>query len=299
MTTECEICRDASKGELWRDRLCRVIRVDDEDHPVFYRVIAAEHVREMTDLEDSDRVHMMRVVFSVEAVVRKVAAPLKMNLAALGNVCPHVHWHVIARWEDDRHFPAPIWAAPKRDTSRRRFLAEALAELDKAVVASLNEFVFDNVTSEIRSRNLSTMPPQNYANHKRFIPIYHFVAFPILVINLLTAMFVTVVSFSFHYVLYLAMSFAFIVMFFAMRYMSLKVQDRLIRLEMRLRLKEILPAATAARVGELTIPQLVALRFAGDREMDGLVKKVLDEKIVDREAIKKMITDWQPDHDRC
>lgn len=153
--------------------------------------------------------------------------------------------------------------------------------------------------TKTRSMNLSNVPPQNYANHRRFIPVYHFVAFPILVINLFTAAYVVVMSFSFHSLLYLATAFALIVMFFAMRYMSLKVQDRLIRLEMRLRLKEILPAATAARIGELTIPQLVALRFAGDREMDGLVKKVLDEKIVEREAIKKMINDWQPDHDRC
>jgi hypothetical protein len=146
---------------------------------------------------------------------------------------------------------------------------------------------------------LNTMPPQNYANHKRFIPVYHFVAFPILVINLLTALYFLFTSFGFSNILHVATSLALIVMFFAMRYMSLKVQDRVIRLEMRLRLKEILPAATAARIGDLTIPQLVALRFAGDREMDGLVKKVLDEKISDREAIKKMITDWQPDHDRC
>jgi diadenosine tetraphosphate (Ap4A) HIT family hydrolase len=151
VTTDCEICRDAPNGELWRDRLCRVIRVEDQDHPVFYRVIAAEHVREMTDLNDADRIRMMRVVFAVEGVVRRIASPLKMNLASLGNVCPHVHWHVIARWEDDRHFPAPIWAAPKRDASPRRFEAGALAVLDQAVVASLNELSFDNVTPEIRS----------------------------------------------------------------------------------------------------------------------------------------------------
>jgi diadenosine tetraphosphate (Ap4A) HIT family hydrolase len=105
----------ATGGEvLWRDGFCRVVAVGDRDYPGFCRVILDRHVREMTDLAAEERARLMQVVFEVEAALRELLAPDKVNLASLGNAVPHLHWHVIPRFRDDRHFPAPVWAAPAR-----------------------------------------------------------------------------------------------------------------------------------------------------------------------------------------
>lgn len=110
----CALC-DGPGGELlWQDDLCRVVLVDDAHYSGFCRVILNQHVREMSDLPEADRQSVMRVVFAVEAVLRRLMRPHKINLASLGNVVPHLHWHVIPRFTDDAHFPQPIWAAPVR-----------------------------------------------------------------------------------------------------------------------------------------------------------------------------------------
>jgi diadenosine tetraphosphate (Ap4A) HIT family hydrolase len=101
---------------LWQNSLCRVVRVDEPDYPGFVRVILARHAREMGDLSREERDALMSVVFDVESAVRETMQPDKMNLASLGNMTPHVHWHVVPRFADDRHFPNPIWAAPKRES---------------------------------------------------------------------------------------------------------------------------------------------------------------------------------------
>jgi len=88
-------------------------------------------------------------------------------------------------------------------------------------------------------------------------------------------------------------------MFFFARIFALKVQDRVIRLEMRMRLQQVLPPDLRGRIPEFAVGQLVALRFAGDAELPELARKVLDEKLTDRSAIKKMIRDWQPDELRA
>jgi diadenosine tetraphosphate (Ap4A) HIT family hydrolase len=100
---------------LWQNDLCRVVRVDEPDYPGFVRVILKRHAREMGDLSREEREALMDVVFATEAAVRETMQPDKMNLASLGNMTPHVHWHVIPRFRDDRHFPNPIWAAPQRE----------------------------------------------------------------------------------------------------------------------------------------------------------------------------------------
>lgn len=111
----CELC-DSPGGEiLWRDAQCRVVLVDDRDYPGFCRVIWHAHVKEMTDLADAERGHLMRVVFAVEAALRQALSPDKINLASLGNVTPHLHWHVIPRYREDPNFPDPIWAAARRE----------------------------------------------------------------------------------------------------------------------------------------------------------------------------------------
>lgn len=110
----CELC-ESSGGELiHRGELFHVVLVDDANYPGFCRVIWRDHVKEITDLNELDRMLMMDVMWQVEQVVRDVMQPEKINLASLGNMVPHLHWHVIPRYTDDAHFPAPVWAEPKR-----------------------------------------------------------------------------------------------------------------------------------------------------------------------------------------
>jgi diadenosine tetraphosphate (Ap4A) HIT family hydrolase len=126
----CEFCASPGGAVLWQNGLCRVVKVDEPNYPGFCRVILARHATEMADLEEDERDGLMAVVFAVEAVVREAMKPHKMNLASLGNMTPHVHWHVVPRFEDDRHFPSPIWGAPRREGSvppERAKRAEALA----------------------------------------------------------------------------------------------------------------------------------------------------------------------------
>ncbi|MCX7893093.1 MAG: HIT family protein [Burkholderiales bacterium] len=125
----CELCESPGGQVLWRNALARVVAVEDADYPGFCRVILNRHVAEMTDLAEADRHALVAIVFAVEAALRALLAPDKMNLASLGNVVPHLHWHVIPRFRDDRHFPAPVWAAPARAASPRRAVApQALAD---------------------------------------------------------------------------------------------------------------------------------------------------------------------------
>ena len=112
----CELCRDAGGEVLWQDELCRLVLVADDDYPGFCRVVWKRHVAEMTDLDAAERRHLMSVVFAAEAALRATARPDKVNLASLGNVVPHLHWHVIPRWRDDRHFPNPIWGKAVRES---------------------------------------------------------------------------------------------------------------------------------------------------------------------------------------
>jgi diadenosine tetraphosphate (Ap4A) HIT family hydrolase len=116
-TNHCEMCNRVGGTLLWRDSKCRVVMVDDSDYPGFCRVIWDKHVKEMTDLVPQDRTHLMVVVFAVEAAIRASLKPDKVNLASLGNLTPHLHWHVIPRHIRDKHFPQPIWGAAQRESS--------------------------------------------------------------------------------------------------------------------------------------------------------------------------------------
>jgi diadenosine tetraphosphate (Ap4A) HIT family hydrolase len=110
----CELCDKDGGGLLWRDDFCRVVRPAVEGYPGFCRVIVNRHVREMSDLAPAERERLMRVVFACESVLRRLYRAEKINLASLGNAVPHLHWHVIARFQRDAHFPDAIWAAPRR-----------------------------------------------------------------------------------------------------------------------------------------------------------------------------------------
>ncbi|MCG9097666.1 HIT family protein [Laribacter hongkongensis] len=131
MTNSCELCAPSPFPVLFADtRLSVVLVTDTPDYPAFCRVIWRGHVREMTDLSAADRAYLMDWVFRTEAALRTVLAPDKINLTSLGNVVPHLHWHVIPRFADDAHFPAPVWAARARDgvAHGRPDLAAALRE---------------------------------------------------------------------------------------------------------------------------------------------------------------------------
>ena len=114
LSRTCELCTLTGGELLWQNALCRIVSVGDLDYPGFCRVILNRHAAEMSDLPSAEQQELMRVVFVVEAVVRDVLKPDKINLASLGNMVPHLHWHVIARFENDAHFPAPVWAPPQR-----------------------------------------------------------------------------------------------------------------------------------------------------------------------------------------
>ena len=140
---------------------------------------------------------------------------------------------------------------------------------------------------------------QNFENHTKLVPAFHFVVLPILLLNLVWSITRVIHNLSLGTVVSLLVSIALVLLAFTARIFALTVQDRVIRLEMRLRMQQVLPAELRSRIGEFTVGQLVSLRFASDRELPALAQKVLDEKLQDRKTIKKMIQEWQPDVHRA
>ncbi|MBC7944576.1 MAG: HIT family protein [Burkholderiales bacterium] len=136
----CELCESNGGELLWRNRHCRVVQINDADYQGFCRVIWNSHVKEMSDLSVDERRQLMDVVFAVEQAIRLTLAPDKINLASLGNLTPHLHWHVIPRVVDDAHFPSPVWserrragtrvAAPDLATRLRAAVTSAISHLD-------------------------------------------------------------------------------------------------------------------------------------------------------------------------
>lgn len=140
----CALCETDGGDVVWRDDALRVILPDEPDYPGFVRVVWNAHAAEMTDLSSRERERLMAAVWSVERVVRERLNPDKVNVASLGNLVAHVHWHVIPRWRDDRHFPAPIWGAPAqgRDESiarRRDAVRSRVPGLREALARALQE----------------------------------------------------------------------------------------------------------------------------------------------------------------
>ncbi|CAG4884850.1 HIT family protein [Georgfuchsia toluolica] len=120
---DCPLCSGVGGELLFEDAICRVVLVSGEEgrsFPGFCRVVGTRHVREMSDLSAAEQRRLLDVVLATERAIRAVQQPDKMNLASLGNVVPHVHWHVIPRWRDDSHFPGPIWTAAQRAGKMRK-----------------------------------------------------------------------------------------------------------------------------------------------------------------------------------
>lgn len=119
----CELCQSPGGEIVYQGELFRVVLIDDVNYPGFCRVIWRDHIKEVTDLNELDRMHMMDILWQVEQVVRDVMQPEKINLASLGNMVPHLHWHVIPRYTDDAHFPSPVWSETKRVPSPQSLLS--------------------------------------------------------------------------------------------------------------------------------------------------------------------------------
>ena len=136
---------------------------------------------------------------------------------------------------------------------------------------------------------------QSAENHTKLVPVFHFFVMPVFAINLGWSIYRVSRFFSFGTVMLLLLAAAFVLAALYGRMFALTVQDRVIRLEMRLRLRDVLPPDLWARIMEFNVSQLVAMRFASDAELPELARKVLDEHLIDRKAIKKLVKNWQPD----
>ncbi len=141
-------------------------------------------------------------------------------------------------------------------------------------------------------------PAQDYANHRKFVRGFHLVALTILLINLIYSAFVVVTSFSVDSVIGVLVAVALILVALFARIFALGAQDRVIRLEERMRLHELLPPDQRGEIDNLTTGQLIALRFASDGEVGDLVAAVIAEEIGDRDVIKKRVKSWRADHQR-
>jgi hypothetical protein len=146
---------------------------------------------------------------------------------------------------------------------------------------------------------MSNGAAQAYATHRRWVPMYHFVASALLFASLVYAVWNAISSLSLQSVMYLVLVLAVIIVFFYSRTFPLAVQDRLIRLEERMRLERVLPETLRRRIHDFTTGQLVGLRFASDAELPALAQRVLDENLQDREQIKREIAQWRADHQRA
>lgn len=113
----CPLCvPHSTENIIWQNGFCRIIPADELGYPGFIRVILQAHVKEMSDLTQLEQQQLMGVVFQVERCVRQVMLPEKVNLAALGNMVPHTHWHIIPRYSDDASFPGSVWSEKLRIT---------------------------------------------------------------------------------------------------------------------------------------------------------------------------------------
>lgn len=140
--------------------------------------------------------------------------------------------------------------------------------------------------------------PQNFGNHVRFVP-GNIVGTLILIVGLGGNLYALRHGISFGSIMNVLIMAALVALFIVARQSTLTVQDRVIRLEMHLRMARVLPADLQSRIPEFTVDQLVALRFAGDAELPALARKVLDDKLADRTTIKKLVQNWQADYLRA
>ena len=128
----CPLCAQAGGLPVWTSAWMRLIRADEPLHPATWRLVWNEHVAEFSELPKLRRLACMDALVLVERELREALRPRKINLAALGNLVPHLHWHLIARWDWDAHWPQPVWAPARRepDAARLATLRESLPAID-------------------------------------------------------------------------------------------------------------------------------------------------------------------------
>ena len=136
----CPLCDGPGGVPVFSGPKFRVIRAQEAGFPAFYRLVWADHVAEFTDLAAPERDLCMAAVAEVERLMRAHLKPDKVNLAALGNAVPHLHWHIVARFAWDSHFPASVWAPASREVSPRELAAleSLLPALDAAIASRLS-----------------------------------------------------------------------------------------------------------------------------------------------------------------
>lgn len=117
---DCVLCHPQKENVVWKNKDLRVIQVDDPLFPGYFRVIWNKHIAEMSDLTDDERQLLEKVLLTVEKVVREQMQPDKINWAQFGNMVPHLHWHIIARYRDDSHFPESIWGLKQREVAEEK-----------------------------------------------------------------------------------------------------------------------------------------------------------------------------------
>ena len=135
----CPLCDEAGGRLVLQKPKWRLIHAQERGFPAFYRVVWQEHVREFSQLAAADRHELADVLATVEAAMLRHLSPTKMNVASLGNAVPHLHWHLVARFEWDSHFPAPVWAGAQREAPAQRLeaLARALPALENELLSRL------------------------------------------------------------------------------------------------------------------------------------------------------------------
>lgn len=138
-TSDCPLCETDGGLLVFRNGLLRVIQASEAGFPAFYRVVWNRHVAEFSDLSPAERGTCMNAVVVVEQVLRAELQPTKINLAALGNMVPHLHWHVIARFDWDSHFPAPVWGGSQRplDVEKLAQLAARCRDVNRLMAEAL------------------------------------------------------------------------------------------------------------------------------------------------------------------
>ena len=128
--TACPLCESDGGRLVFQGRQLRIIQAEESGFPAFYRVVWTQHVAEFSDLTVAERETCMQAVLAVEQLLRERLQPDKINLASLGNAVPHLHWHVIARFGWDSHFPVPVWGNAQREPDPARLQALAMQCVD-------------------------------------------------------------------------------------------------------------------------------------------------------------------------
>jgi diadenosine tetraphosphate (Ap4A) HIT family hydrolase len=139
MNADCPLCTGAGGRILLQAPKWRLVHAEEPGFPAFYRLVWQEHVREFSQLARAERHEVADLLAAIDSAMLRVLQPTKVNLASLGNAVPHLHWHAIARFDWDSHFPGAVWAQPQRaaDPARLGALAGRLPALEEALLSGL------------------------------------------------------------------------------------------------------------------------------------------------------------------